>query len=220
MNVEIKARLSDRDALLRRLEPMAEKHTVLRQKDTFFRVAHGRLKLRRSTVCGDGTPGASSLFPSIHRVSDWLLFSRTAPRRPLQPAAEMPRRDHLTAELEESCSLFFYDRPDARGPKLSRYQRLPLDGETAALTLQDMLDRSLGTLGTVCKERHLFLVGCTRVHVDAVQGLGDFLELEVVLREGQDPEEGRATAEALMAVLGVQPDSLESGSYLDLLALH
>lgn len=178
MNVEIKARLSDRDALLRRLEPMAEKHTVLRQKDTFFRVAHGRLKLRRSTVCGDGTPG------------------------------------------EESCSLFFYDRPDARGPKLSRYQRLPLDGEPAALTLQDMLDRSLGTLGTVCKERHLFLVGCTRVHVDAVQGLGDFLELEVVLREGQDPEEGRATAEALMAVLGVQPDSLESGSYLDLLALH
>ncbi|EEC10230.1 adenylate cyclase, putative, partial [Ixodes scapularis] len=142
MNVEIKARLSDRDALLRCLEPMAEKHTVLRQKDTFFRVAHGRLKLRRSTEA---------------------------------------------------------------------------DGH---LPLQDMLDRSLGTLGTVCKERHLFLVGCTRVHVDAVQGLGDFLELEVVLREGQDPEEGRATAEALMAVLGVQPDSLESGSYLDLLALH
>ncbi|KAG0413733.1 hypothetical protein HPB47_009123 [Ixodes persulcatus] len=170
MNVEIKARLSDRDALLRRLEPMAEKHTVLRQRDTYFRVAHGRLKLRRST--------------------------------------------------EESCSLFFYDRPDALGPKLSRYQRLQLDGETAALTLQDMLDRSLGTLGTVCKERHLFLVGCTRVHVDAVQGLGDFLELEVVLGEGQDPEEGRATAEALMAVLGVQPDSLESGSYIDLLAPH
>lgn len=43
---------------------------------------------------------------------------------------------------------------------------------------------------------------------------------QVVLGEGQDPEEGRATAEALMAVLGVQPDSLESGSYIDLLAPH
>ncbi|CAN8027885.1 unnamed protein product [Ixodes persulcatus] len=194
MNVEIKARLSDRDALLRRLEPMAEKHTVLRQRDTYFRVAHGRLKLRRSTVCGDGAQGASS--------------SLSSPRTTASPTGE------------ESCSLFFYDRPDALGPKLSRYQRLQLDGETAALTLQDMLDRSLGTLGTVCKERHLFLVGCTRVHVDAVQGLGDFLELEVVLGEGQDPEEGRATAEALMAVLGVQPDSLESGSYIDLLPPH
>ncbi|CAN7986526.1 unnamed protein product [Ixodes hexagonus] len=177
MNVEVKARISDRDALLRLLEPMAESHRLLRQTDTFFRVGHGRLKLRQSTACGlDGTPA------------------------------------------EESCALFFYDRPDVPGPKLSRYEKLRLDSLQAALTFKSMLERSLGTLGTVSKERHLLLLGSTRVHVDRVQGLGDFLELEVPLGEGQRLEEGEAAAEALLATLGVERDSLVPGSYLDLLA--
>ena len=61
------------------------------------------------------------------------------------------------------------------------------------------------------------LVGATRLHLDRVEGLGDFLELEVVLRDGQDEAEGYAEAEALMQRLGLQPDQLVQGAYLDLL---
>ena len=42
-----------------------------------------------------------------------------------------------------------------------------------------MLGQALGVLGVVRKQRLLYLVGQTRVHLDSVEGLGDFLELEV-----------------------------------------
>ena len=44
---------------------------------------------------------------------------------------------------------------------------------------QKVLTDALGMVGQVKKERHLFMVGQTRVHVDTVEGLGHFMELEV-----------------------------------------
>ena len=61
------------------------------------------------------------------------------------------------------------------------------------------------------------LVGATRIHLDRVEGLGDFLELEVTLQDGQAEAEGTALAQDLMARLGVHAGQLVSGAYLDLL---
>jgi adenylate cyclase class IV len=47
--------------------------------------------------------------------------------------------------------------------------------------------------------------------------LGDFLELEVVLEEGEDLETGEAIAQDLMQKLGVLPDQLIECAYIDLL---
>ncbi|XP_077035448.1 uncharacterized protein LOC143694181 isoform X3 [Agelaius phoeniceus] len=82
---------------------------------------------------------------------------------------------------------------------------------------QAVLSQSLGVLGTVRKERLLFLLGQTRLHLDRVQGLGDFLELEVVLRPEQSEEDGQRLARELLQEFGIGEQDLISGAYLDLL---
>jgi len=73
-------------------------------------------------------------------------------------------------------------------------------------------------IGRVKKHRTVFIAGRTRIHLDRVEGLGEFLELEVVLREDETVEAGMEEARTLMAGLGVAPEQLLSGAYLDLLA--
>ncbi|XP_025088077.1 uncharacterized protein LOC112560429 isoform X2 [Pomacea canaliculata] len=94
--------------------------------------------------------------------------------------------------------LISYDRPDETGPKF-------------------MLGRALGLQGTVKKDRWLYIVGQTRVHVDQVHGLGDFMELEVMLKDGQTAKEGLLIAKDLMEKLGVQENDLLDCAYMDLI---
>ncbi|MDX2218433.1 MAG: class IV adenylate cyclase [Burkholderiales bacterium] len=110
--------------------------------------------------------------------------------------------------------LVFYDRSDEAGPKESFYV---LSQTSEPDTLRDALSRAHGQLGRVVKQRTLYLVGRTRVHVDRVDGLGDFMELEVVLRDDESLAAGMAEAERIMAALGIAKDTLVNGAYLDLL---
>lgn len=59
------------------------------------------------------------------------------------------------------------------------------------------------------------MVGQTRVHLDDVQGLGHFMELEVVLRPDQTLEQGQSIADDLLVKLGISSDDLITGSYMD-----
>ena len=110
--------------------------------------------------------------------------------------------------------LIAYERLDAAGPKTSDYRISPVTDPDA---LRTTLARALGVTGRVVKQRTLFLVGRTRVHLDRVEGLGDFLELEVVLRDGERTELGEAEAQALLASLQVDASQLVVGAYVDLL---
>ncbi len=115
---------------------------------------------------------------------------------------------------KSSGQLIYYTRPDQEGPKRSDY-RISLTSEPE--NLKRVLELAYGIRGVVRKTRYLYLVGQTRVHLDDVEGLGQFMELEVVLREGQSDAEGQAIAEDLMASLGVEKNDLIEGAYMDLL---
>ena len=116
---------------------------------------------------------------------------------------------------EERGELIFYRRANQRGPKESFYLLSPT---SSPVGLRELLSQSNGQVGRVEKRRTLFLVGRTRLHLDRVKGLGDFLEIEVVLQDGETTEAGVAQAHALMEQLGVRPSQLIEGAYVDLLA--
>jgi predicted adenylyl cyclase CyaB len=117
---------------------------------------------------------------------------------------------------ENEGQLIAYSRADTEGAKQSDY--LIYSTDTAGLLL-DTLSAALGTGVIVVKRRRLYLVDQTRIHLDEVDGLGAFLELEVVLRPGQPAEEGRAIAAKIMHALEVADTDLVACAYADLLAL-
>ena len=121
----------------------------------------------------------------------------------------------LRAFSAQRGELIFYRRANASGPKESFYVVTPTaepDGLREALTF------AYGQSGRVVKQRTLYIVGRTRVHLDRVKDLGDFMELEVVLADGDSPDDGFAEATDLMASLGIDESQLIEGAYLDLLA--
>lgn len=114
-----------------------------------------------------------------------------------------------------SGQLIFYRRADRQGPKESFYHVTPTNEPDS---LRETLSLACGQIGRVRKTRTLFLVGRTRVHLDLVEGLGHFLELEVVLEDDELLDAGIQEAHDIMAHLGVEPSQLIEGAYMDLLA--
>jgi len=111
--------------------------------------------------------------------------------------------------------LISYHRPDSTGPAECRYTVVPVDRPDL---MRAALTEALGVWQVVRKTRAVCLAGQTRIHLDQVQGLGPFIELEVVLRPDQTPEQGAAIARKLMERLDIQDGDLVASAYADLLA--
>jgi predicted adenylyl cyclase CyaB len=114
----------------------------------------------------------------------------------------------------ERGELIFYRREDKTGPKVSEYSIVATSNPAE---LRAMLSNALGVIGRVRKRRRLYLAGNTRIHLDEVEGLGSFLELEVVLSGSQTVADAEAVAQSLMRELGIPRSSLIQGAYLDLI---
>ena len=145
-NVELKALDPDpARSLERALALGAEDRGVIVQRDTYFRVRHGRLKLRE----------------------------------------EEPGEAHLIA----------YSRPDAAEVRVSSYRVVPVADPAG---MRAALGETNGVDVVVEKRRRLLLWETVRIHLDEVEGLGSFLELEAVAEPGLGPraraQPGRAAA--------------------------
>ncbi len=166
-NIELKAADDD---------PAASEHAcralgaapggLLVQRDTYFDVAHGLLKLREDVERGTG-------------------------------------------------ELIFYRRTQEPGLRSSSYWRAPADDPAA---LGSLLAAAHGVAGVVAKRRRLYLHRNVRIHLDDVEGLGSFVELESVLAVpgAESPAEAEALAE-VVAALGLAGRETIAGGYLELM---
>ena len=111
--------------------------------------------------------------------------------------------------------LIFYRRADEPGPKSSFY----VHSETADPDgLRAVLTDANGEVGRVRKHRTVFRIGKTRVHLDRVDGLGEFLEVEVSIDDTLEYDAAVSEANRLLAVLGIEDSALVQGAYVDILA--
>ena len=162
-NIELKAFDPDPERSLAVVLGLgARDRGVIRQRDTYFRVNSGRLKLREEE------PGGATLVQ--------------------------------------------YDRVDSDEARESRYRLIPVDdpGE-----LCRALEASLGVLAIVEKERHLLLWQNVRIHLDRVDGLGDFLELEGVATADSDLAVELDRVARLTEALDLVPERILRNSYSD-----
>ncbi|MDA0378260.1 MAG: class IV adenylate cyclase [Bacteroidetes bacterium] len=165
LNVEIKARCADHDAVRAVLDGMDSRLVgVDHQVDTYFRVPEGRLKLREGAI---------------------------------------------------ENSLIHYMRPDQAGPKTSDVLLYRVAPDPA---LKAVLERALGVLVVVDKRREIRFVDNVKIHLDRVEGLGTFLEIEAIDADGTRSEaELLAQCQLFMAAFSLSEDDLERCSYSDML---
>lgn len=127
---------------------------------------------------------------------------------------------------DETAQLIFYQRPDHAEVKRSDYLIAPV---TSPASLRVALGAAYGIRTAVKKTRELYLLprqfgeyadqagpDLIRLHLDAVDGLGNFLEIEVIVHEGESPELAEQEARFWLQAFSIAPADLLSGSYADL----
>jgi adenylate cyclase class 2 len=164
-NVELKARDRYPAQSLALCEALgADDRGELIQRDTYFNVATGRLKLRE--------------------------------------------------EKGTTSHLISYVRADELRERLSRYRIVEIGD---AEGLKAALSESLGARAVVSKRRRLFLWRDVRIHLDRVDGLGDFLEFEAVVPEQSDLADERQKVQQLRGAFAIRAEDLIDRSYSDLI---
>ncbi len=123
----------------------------------------------------------------------------------------------LRLEGKGRAELIYYERPNAPGMRESEYVVATL---VDAPAVSRALSSALGVSVRVCKHRTLYRLEEVRIHLDDVEGLGDFIEFEAPVPLGASPAriaEAREAIELLQEAFGVRSVDIVAESYADLL---
>lgn len=112
-------------------------------------------------------------------------------------------------------SLIFYKRPDQAGPKQADVRLFMLDKESA---LSEVMSSALEVLVLVKKKREIYLLENVKFHIDEVDSLGSFVEIEAIDAQGRiGTEKLTQQCAEYVQLLGITKDKLVSNSYSDML---
>lgn len=111
--------------------------------------------------------------------------------------------------------LIHYQREDQEGPKQSNVTLFKSPSDPA---LKDILTKSLGVLVVVDKQREIYFIENVKFHIDEVKGLGSFIEIEAIDKDGSiGKEKLTEQCNQYMKLFDIKDVDLISCSYSDLL---
>lgn len=117
-------------------------------------------------------------------------------------------------EIEGShAELIFYQRLEATGERECNYQIFRTADPAQLLAV---IGPAMGVRTIVRKSRYLYLYENARIHLDAVEGLGNFLEFEVVVDE-RGMVQAQELLNRLIAAFELDRAEFIQGSYVDMM---
>jgi predicted adenylyl cyclase CyaB len=112
---------------------------------------------------------------------------------------------------DDTAELIWYDRSENCTHRISRYEKRTVKDIASVLNI---FDTHLQRIVSVRKSRSLYIWNDCRIHIDSVEGLGEFIEFEVILLDPADTGENRMAK--LREAFGIKDDDIIGGSYGDL----
>ena len=109
--------------------------------------------------------------------------------------------------------LVYYERLNSAESRYSTYQMWDI---SSPARFMEILTTVLGVKVIVEKQRELWVFGDTRIHLDRVMNLGEFVELETVIRN-QTEREAWTEHQLVKDAIGIMEGDLIAESYSDLL---
>lgn len=111
--------------------------------------------------------------------------------------------------------LIHYQREDNEGPKQSD---VTLFHAPAGPALKEILSNGLDVLIVVDKQREIYFIDNVKFHVDEVEGLGSYIEIEAIDNNGAIGKDKLfEQCKKYMGLFGILESDLISCSYSDLL---
>lgn len=117
----------------------------------------------------------------------------------------------------ETFQLIYYERPNFTKSKISNYKIKEID-QKELKEQKTCLTKTKGIKTIVNKRRELWIYKNTRIHLDKVKGLGEYLELETIIKNHKDLQQLETEHRQIINLLGLNSYSKIDKSYSDLLS--